>query len=438
MKIGVISDTHIVNCDGGLPPALREALRGVDMILHAGDIVCPEVLDELEKIAPVVAVWGNMDPPALRRSLPRKKVIEVEGVRIGVIHGNYLSRAEELQAQARGRWDIEGLHNYLRSQFDGVDVIVFGHLHRPETHWAEDALFLNPGAVSVYRPEDVSTIAWLTVENRTIKVEIVGLRRQIMARPGRQRASVNSSWRETKLSTVHINRSEASTFVEEEQGRRVTIEDVKNDPEVAALIARAAEQMDILGYTEHGERHATLVGNIAHNILLHLGYPERTAELAAIAGYLHDIGNVIHRENHAHSSALIAWEILRRLGMPLDEITLIMGAVGNHEEERGDPVSAVSAAVIIADKADVHRSRVQNPDPLAFDIHDRVNYAAQRSFVRVDAEKRTITLEVDIDTRISQVMEYFEIFMTRMLIARRAARFLDCEFQLIINGVRLM
>jgi len=220
--------------------------------------------------------------------------------------------------------------------------------------------------------------------------------------------------------------------------RLVTLEDVRRDPEVKALMKRAAEQMDILGYTEHGERHAGLVANIAQNILLRLGYPARTAELAAIAGYLHDIGNVIHRENHAHSGALIAWEVLRRLGMPLDEITLIMGAVGNHEEERGDPVSAISAAVIIADKADVHRSRVRNPDMLSFDIHDRVNYAAQRSFVRVDAERRVIALEVDIDTNISRVMEYFEIFMDRMLIARRAVRFLDCEFQLIINNVRLL
>jgi len=222
------------------------------------------------------------------------------------------------------------------------------------------------------------------------------------------------------------------------EGKLITMEDVRQDPEVMALMRRAAEQMDILGYTEHGDRHASLVGNIARNILLRLGYSERTAELAAIAGYLHDIGNVIHRENHAHSSALIAWEVLRRMGMDLEEVSLVMGAVGNHEEERGDPVSAVSAAVIIADKADVHRSRVQNPDPLTFDIHDRVNYAAQRSFVRVDAEKRIIALEVDIDTSISQVMEYFEIFMTRMLIARRAVRFLDCEFQLVINGVRLL
>jgi len=223
-----------------------------------------------------------------------------------------------------------------------------------------------------------------------------------------------------------------------ETSRKVTMEEVQKDPEVRALMRRAAEQMDILGYTEHGERHASLVGNIARNILLRLGYSQRTAELAAIAGYLHDIGNVVHRDNHAHSSAMIAWDILRRMGMDIEEISLIMGAVGNHEEERGDPVSAVSAAVIIADKADVHRSRVQNPDPLSFDIHDRVNYAAKRSFVRVDPKERTITLEVEIDTQISQVMEYFEIFMERMIIARRAARFLDCEFHLIINGTRIM
>ncbi len=213
----------------------------------------------------------------------------------------------------------------------------------------------------------------------------------------------------------------------------VTAKVLEQDSEVVTFLKHANEQMAILGYTEHGQRHASLVGNIAQNVLLRLGHPERTAELAAIAGYLHDIGNVIHRDHHARASAIIARDILLRLGTDLDEIALVMGAIGNHEEERGDPVSQISAAVILGDKSDVHRSRVQNPDILSFDIHDRVNYAVQRSFVRVDGDKKSITLELDIDTEVSKVAEYFEIFMSRMLMSRRAARFLGCKFALTIN-----
>lgn len=218
----------------------------------------------------------------------------------------------------------------------------------------------------------------------------------------------------------------------------VTVEALKRDPETAALMRQAAEQLRVLGYTEHGARHAGLVGSIAGNILRRLGHARRSAELAEIAGYLHDIGNVVHREGHAGTSAIIAWTLLSRLGMDADESAQVMGAVGNHEEERGEPISAITAAVIIADKADVHRSRVQNPDRSRFDIHDRVNYASQRSFVRVDAERKVIRLEIDIDTEISQVMEYFEIFLSRMLMTRRASRFLGCEFEIVINNVRLL
>lgn len=218
----------------------------------------------------------------------------------------------------------------------------------------------------------------------------------------------------------------------------VTLEDVRRNAFVQAFLRRTNEQMKVLGYTEHGERHAGLVANIAHNILERLGRPERECDLAAIAGYLHDIGNVIHREMHAQSSAIIAMNILQQLGMDDYEIALIMGAIGNHEEERGDPVSEIAAAVSIADKSDVHRSRVQNPDISTFDIHDRVNYAAQRSFVRVNGNGRTITLEIDIDTEFAQVMEYFEIFLSRMVMARRAAQFLGCQFELKVNGSRLL
>ena len=220
--------------------------------------------------------------------------------------------------------------------------------------------------------------------------------------------------------------------------RLVTAEALEQDPEVQAYLTRGNEQMAVLGYTEHGQRHARLVGNIAQNVLLRLGYPQRRAELAEIAGYLHDIGNVIYRDQHDWAGALIARDILLRLGVDFEEVALIMGAIGNHEETRGESVSDISAAVILADKSDVHRSRVQNPDMLAFDIHDRVNYAVERSFLRVDGEEKTITLELDIDTTVSQVGEYFEIFMSRMLMSRRAAVFLDCQFHLTINGSGLL
>ncbi|MFQ5945436.1 MAG: HD domain-containing protein [Anaerolineae bacterium] len=214
---------------------------------------------------------------------------------------------------------------------------------------------------------------------------------------------------------------------------RVTIETLEADEEVQVLLVAANEHLQRIGYTEHGTRHAGLVARIAYNVLDRLDYSARSAELASVAGYLHDIGNVIHRANHAQGGALMARSLLQRLGMPIDEVADVMGAVGNHEEERGDPVSEISAALIIADKSDVHRSRVQNPDILTFDIHDRVNYAAQRSFVRVDAKAKTITLELDVDTEISKVMEYFEIFTDRMLMSRRAVRYLGCEFALTIN-----
>jgi metal-dependent HD superfamily phosphatase/phosphodiesterase len=214
----------------------------------------------------------------------------------------------------------------------------------------------------------------------------------------------------------------------------VTAKTLEQDAEVMAFLKRTNEQMAMLGYTEHGQRHASLVGNIAQNVLLRLGHSERMAELAAISGYLHDIGNVIHREQHEWASAIIARDILLRLGMDFDEIALVMAAIGSTEENWGDPVSPISAAVILGDKSDVHRSRVQNPDILTFDIHDRVNYAVQRSFVRVDGDKKSVTLELDIDTEVSKVAEYFEIFMSRMLMSRRAARFLGCKFALTING----
>jgi len=218
----------------------------------------------------------------------------------------------------------------------------------------------------------------------------------------------------------------------------VSLDEVKRHPEVIAFIEKANEYTGAIGYTEHGVRHATLTANIAYNILKRVGADERQVRLAAIAGYLHDIGNLVSRINHEHTGAVLAGRILTRLGMDASEQAIIMGAIGNHEEPHGQAVSLVGAAVILSDKSDVHRTRVRNPDPTTFDIHDRVNYAVERSFLRVDEKSKTITLELTIDTTLSQVMEYFEIFLTRMVMCRRAAEFLGCAFKLQINGTKLL
>jgi HD superfamily phosphodiesterase len=195
--------------------------------------------------------------------------------------------------------------------------------------------------------------------------------------------------------------------------------------------------MQSIGYTEHGHRHAGIVSTIARTILTNLSLPEREAELAAIAGYLHDMGCVVNRIGHVEAGAMMAYSILTDMGMPPSEIASVIGAIGNHEEPNGAPISPVSAAVIIADKSDVHFSRVQEKDPIKFDIHDRVNYAVQKSYLRVDGESKTIILELEIDTTHASVTEYFEIFVLRMVLCRRAADFLGCKFHLKINGVNL-
>jgi metal-dependent HD superfamily phosphatase/phosphodiesterase len=218
----------------------------------------------------------------------------------------------------------------------------------------------------------------------------------------------------------------------------LTLNKLKKDHEVINYIAQADRYLAIIGYTEHGSRHARLVAKNAKNILLDLGYDERTAELAAIAGYLHDIGNVISRERHEQSSALIAKDILTRLGLANKEIAEVIAAIGNHHEENGNPISEISAALILADKADVHRSRVRNPEFVKFDIHDRVNFAVKRSILTVNRKERRITFDLSVDTNIAPVMEYFEIFLSRMLISRKAADFLQCKFELVINGNKLI
>jgi len=218
----------------------------------------------------------------------------------------------------------------------------------------------------------------------------------------------------------------------------VNLPQVKSHPAVKTFIRLADDYLGELGYTEHGFRHAKIVARDARKLLKGLGYEKREPERAAIAGYLHDMGNFISRAGHPQSGAAISYQILGELGMPYKEIGIVLGAVGNHEEGIGQPVSPEGAALILADKADVHRSRVRNKDPETFDIHDRVNYAAESSVLSVDNEKRTLTLELLIDTTLCKIMEYFEIFLERMAMCRRAAEFLDCQFRLVINGTELL
>lgn len=219
---------------------------------------------------------------------------------------------------------------------------------------------------------------------------------------------------------------------------KVTVKDLENDKITKAYVTKANDYLNVLGFTSHGLRHVRLASDIARNVLLRLGYTEEEAELAAVAAFLHDIGNICGRDHHEQSGALMAKDVLTRLGLQENYIAEVMLAIGNHEERTGDPVSVVSAATILADKTDVHRSRVQTKDPLDFDIHDKVNFAVTRSFLNVDKDNRTIILELTIDTKVAGIVEYFEIFLDRMKMAQRAARFLKTKFQLDINGTLLM
>lgn len=223
-----------------------------------------------------------------------------------------------------------------------------------------------------------------------------------------------------------------------DRGSDVTLADVQAHEGVQTFISLADRYLGEIGYTEHGFRHAGLVSKIAYNVLHRLDFDDRTAELGAIAGYLHDLGNFVSRTMHSQTGAAITYDLLRDLGMSYGEVGIVMAAIGNHEEEFGHPVNAAGAAVIVADKSDVHRSRVRIKDPALFDIHDRVNHAVDHSFLRVDAEARTLTLELSIDTELAGVMEYFEIFLSRMVMCRRAAEFLKCDFKIDINGARLL
>ena len=220
----------------------------------------------------------------------------------------------------------------------------------------------------------------------------------------------------------------------EKDKEMITLEQVKNHPDVKVYIKKANYFLGVIGYTEHGERHGNYVAKNAKRILVELGYDSNTCELAAIAGYIHDIGNVVNRYSHPEHSAYLASQFLKELGMPVEERVIVMSAVGSHDEGTCDIVSPVAAALIIADKSDVHRSRVRSVKEIKFDIHDRVNYAVTKSELHMDAQKKVITLKLDIDKEISDMVEYFEIFTARMVACRRAARLLGCTFDVDVSG----
>ncbi|MBR2971692.1 MAG: HD domain-containing protein [Clostridia bacterium] len=218
----------------------------------------------------------------------------------------------------------------------------------------------------------------------------------------------------------------------------ITFEKIKQSADIKTYITKADESLKALGYTEHSFAHVGKVSENAAYILTTLGYDERTVELARIAGYLHDIGNLVNRADHSQSGAVMAFRILDNLGMPADEIATVVTAIGNHDEGTGVPVNPVAAALIIADKSDVRRSRVRNSDISSFDIHDRVNYSVEESHLSISEDKRRVILTLKIDSGISKVMDYFRIFIGRMEMSRHAATALGLEFSLVINGQELL
>lgn len=218
----------------------------------------------------------------------------------------------------------------------------------------------------------------------------------------------------------------------------VTFETVKNNPEIRTYIAQADASLTALGFTEHSFPHVTKCAETASAILTDLGYGAREAELAKIAAFMHDIGNVVNRSDHAQTGAVMAFRILDKLGMEPADVAVVITAIGHHDESTAFPVNAVAAALILADKTDVRRSRVRNKETVNFDIHDRVNYAVERSEVTLDAQAGTVTLTLSINTKVCAVMDYFEIFLGRMLLCRKAAEALGLTFRLEINGLALL
>jgi len=212
-----------------------------------------------------------------------------------------------------------------------------------------------------------------------------------------------------------------------------TLADVKRNEAVKMFITRADESLGMLGYTEHSFTHVTRTSEISGYILETLGYPQRDVELTKIAGYLHDIGNLVNRDNHSLSGALLAYQILNDMGFNPEDIATITTAIGNHDEGTGVPVNHVCAALILADKSDVRRSRVRNHDSSTFDIHDRVNYSVKKSVLKINEEHTLVKLKLTVDTKYGSVMDYFEIFLGRMIMCRKAAEQLGMQFRLIIN-----
>ena len=214
----------------------------------------------------------------------------------------------------------------------------------------------------------------------------------------------------------------------------ITPEQIKENPQIRTYIACADETLAAMGFTEHSYAHVTRAAHFAQKLLAELGYPQRICDLAWIAGYMHDIGNVVNRIDHAQSGAVMAFRILDKLGMEASEIATVCSAIGNHDESTAYPVSPVAAALILADKTDVRRNRVRTKDPANFDIHDRVNYAVEKASTRLAEDKKAVVLELTLDTEMSPVIDYFEIFMDRMMLCRKAAEKLNLAFRLTING----
>ncbi len=213
----------------------------------------------------------------------------------------------------------------------------------------------------------------------------------------------------------------------------ITLENVRKNKKIACLINHANDMLAQIGYTEHGRRHVGYVSKIASDILKQLSYDQRTIELAAIAGWVHDIGNSINRKHHGMNGAQLLYPLLTEMGFDIEEIATLMSAVGNHEEETGWPVSPISAAIIIADKSDAHRTRVRSGKYDPFDIHDRVNYSIKENKVHVLEDEKIINYEMTMDSS-SSVMEYMQIFLSRMIMCENAAEFLGCSFNIVING----
>lgn len=219
---------------------------------------------------------------------------------------------------------------------------------------------------------------------------------------------------------------------------RVTYEDVKRSEEIRTYITQADASLIALGFTEHSFAHVTRCAEVAGDLLEELGYDEHQIELCKIAAYMHDIGNVVNRHDHNVSGATMAFRILDNMGMEPEDVAAVITAIGHHDDSTAFPVNAVAAALILADKTDVRRSRVRNKDMATFDIHDRVNYSVERSEVLLDVPGRTVTLSLSINTQVCAVMDYFEIFLQRMLLCRRAAEALSLKFRLEINGQVLL